>query len=271
MNPSNREKCVVSLLTDFGNKDPYVGVMKAVILQASVNLNLVDLTHEIEPHNVSQASFILSKSFAYFPPHSIHLAVVDPGVGGERKRLVVKYREHFFVAPDNGTLDWMDLTQAEAWELPKNHTLVTRGSISATFEGRDVFAPMIRELLSNPDQFLASLTPFSLVASKISKRVQVISDEEVQGEILFFDRFGNAVTSIDEKHFTPFISAPAEVEVACGKHIFPMKRTYGEVPTGNVLSLFNGYRHLELAVCEGNAKMQASLKKGDTLILRRKR
>jgi S-adenosyl-L-methionine hydrolase (adenosine-forming) len=188
---------IVALLTDFGHRDPFVGMMKGVMLGINPDLQLIDISHEIAPQRVREASVVLSVTVPYFPPHTIFLVVVDPGVGGTRRPIVVETAEHLFVAPDNGVLG-PALDQAEVrLVVHATDARYFRQPISRTFHGRDVFAPLAA--------WLSRGTPVHVMGAVIDDyrrldmpRPQVQADGGLEGEVLYQDRFGNLITNIPE-------------------------------------------------------------------------
>jgi S-adenosylmethionine hydrolase len=188
---------IVALLTDFGHRDPFVGMMKGVMLGINPDLQLVDISHDITPQRIHKAAIVLSVTFPYFPLHTIFLVVVDPGVGGARRPLIVETAEHLFVAPDNGVLGPV-LDQADVrCVVHATQGIYFRRPISRTFHGRDIFAPLaawlshgtqVREMGMAIDDYNRLELP------QASARV----DGGLEGEVLYQDRFGNLMTNISE-------------------------------------------------------------------------
>jgi S-adenosylmethionine hydrolase len=188
---------IVALLTDFGHRDPFVGMMKGVMLGINPDLQLIDISHEIAPQRVCEAALVLSVTVPFFPPHTIFLVVVDPGVGGTRRPLVVETAEHLFVAPDNGVLGPVLDNAGIRLVVHATEARYFRQPISRTFHGRDIFAPLAA--------WLSRGTAVHMMGAVIDDyrrfdmpRLQVQADGGLEGEVLYQDRFGNLITNIPE-------------------------------------------------------------------------
>jgi S-adenosylmethionine hydrolase len=198
---------IIALLTDFGHRDPFVGMMKGVILSINPDLHLVDISHEITPQQIREAAIVLSVTFPYFPLHTIFLVVVDPGVGGTRRPLIVETAEHLFVAPDNGVLGPV-LDRAEVrCVIHATEAKYFRRLISRTFHGRDVFAPLAAWLSQGAK--VRKMGP----AIDDYRRLElpqpwVRADGGLGGEVLYQDRFGNLMTNISEAWVTEIWGPP---------------------------------------------------------------
>jgi S-adenosylmethionine hydrolase len=188
---------IVALLTDFGSRDPFVGIMRGVMLRINPDLQLIDLSHEITPQRIREAAIVLSASYPYFPPQTIFLVVVDPGVGGTRRPIVVETADHLFVAPDNGVLG-LALDQSEVrCVIHATKTQYFRQPISRTFHGRDVFAPLAAWLSRGISASEMGTTVDDYQHLELpGPRVQ--AGEELVGEVIYQDRFGNLITNITE-------------------------------------------------------------------------
>ncbi len=248
----------IVLLTDFGTKDNYVASIKGVILSLFPEAKIVDLSHEVEPQNVRQAAFLLATTFSYFPSSSIFVTVVDPGVGSRRRILAAKTKHGIFLAPDNGILTPLLLTQ-KSYELRSvTNTRFFAKKISPTFHGRDCFAPTAARLAKKPSLF-SSLGP------KIHDFVQLhfneprVSKEKVSGEIIYFDHFGNAFANICQS----LLKKPhAQVRVK-GKSLGPLRDSYYEVKKGAAVALVSSSGLVEIAVNQGSAREKLKLREGD--------
>jgi len=241
---------IVTLLTDFGTADGYVAEMKGVILSGAPGTDVVDLSHDIPPQDVHAARLAVARYWHRFPPGTIHLAVVDPGVGTERAALVVASDERFLVGPDNGVLS-PALLRPGAVALTLNVPKVT----SPTFHGRDVFAPTAAALArGEPFDLLGTLQTSPLVL-RTPEPVREV-DGGIRGEVIAIDRFGNAVTNI-------VVRQPGTVTV--GTHEVPLKRTYGDVVTGLPVALVGSSGLLEVAVRDGSAALRLGLSRGSVV------
>jgi len=240
---------IVTLLTDFGTRDHYVAAMKGVLLGINPALTLVDITHEVTPHNVREAGFLLAAAFNVFPAGTIHLAVVDPGVGGERRALAAAGARHLFVGPDNGLFD-----RAFALEPPRvvvslENPDYRRPQVSATFHGRDIFAPAAGHLSLG--------VPLEKLGPVVSDRIQTASpprlgkEDRVEGEIIHVDRFGNLIADIE---IPSNVGLESDLEVSVGgRRVLVGPRTYDEAPPGEPFAMRGSSGHLEVAVREGSA------------------
>jgi S-adenosylmethionine hydrolase len=241
---------IVTLCTDFGTQDAYVGIMKGVMLSVNRDLRFVDLSHDVPPQSIRIGALLLRNAVEYFPPGTVHLAVVDPGVGSDRHPIVAVTDRAFLVGPDNGLLH----PAALALGLREVHRLerqeLFRRPVSQTFHGRDVFAPVAAHLASgvSPRQVgtaLDTLRPLAIPEPRLS-------GGGVEGEILHVDRFGNLITNIGMRELHAF---PADaVSVTIGSvSIDRLVPSYASVPQGAPLLIISSWGLLEIAVREGNA------------------
>lgn len=257
---------VITITTDFGHQGPFVGVMKGCILSRFPEARIVDLTHEILVHWPAEAGFWLARAFGYFPQGSVHVAVVDPGVGTSRDIVAVLARSHYFVAPDNGLLAPLVSRSGDArivrlTAAKLEHLGVHRPS--ATFHGRDIFAPVAAELAAGRCT-LASLgeAADSLVPSWVDE--PTVETRSVSGVVISIDHFGNLITNIDgaliERFRLPLVYA--------GNHAFPLLRTYGDARPGEYLALVNSFGAVEIARAEESAAEGLGLSRGAPVIVR---
>ncbi len=253
----------ITLLTDFGVTDAYVGVMKGVILDIVSEVTLVDLTHSVSPQGIREASFLLSTAIDYFPAGTVHLVVVDPGVGGERRPIAVQAEGAFFVAPDNGVLSMalerrpaetiVHLTNSDYW-LPQ---------VSATFHGRDIFAPVAAHLAQGvPISELGTLTHES-VRLPIAKPTRQ-PDGSIRGQVQHIDRFGNCITNVSVDVLTN--RAVPIIKIA-GRRIRGISSTYAAVKPGQIVSLIGSTGFLEISIRDGSAADQLSVRVSDPVVI----
>jgi S-adenosylmethionine hydrolase len=275
---------LITLTTDFGTADGYVGTMKGVILGIVPNARLVDISHEIAPQNLRQAAYVLYTAYPFFPPHTVHLVVVDPGVGSARRPVALRTPAGDFVAPDNGVLSYvMAREPVEALvELADPRYRLPR--VSHTFHGRDVFAPAAAHLAAGvPVTSLGPPVPDPVTFPP--PRLEITLDSVI-GEVLHADRFGNVITSIGQLDWSggDLSLAPAfrgaeygepvrfnaddAVVAVAGQEIVGVHRTYAEVTPGETLVLVGSEGHLEIAVREGSAAQRLGLRPGDGVVLR---
>lgn len=262
---------IVALLTDFGTRDIYVGVMKGVIYGICPDAHIVDLTHEIIPQSVTEGALALWGSARYFPSGTVFCAVVDPGVGTGRRPIAIAGYDHFFVGPDNGILSWAALEEGIVDIVHLCNPAYFLPLVSRTFHGRDIFAPVAAHI--------AKGVPLSKFGPPLDVRdiVQLpplraqIGDELIVARIVHIDRFGNAITDLREEDFSAWVENLGwrEWKATIGGVTFEaIHQTYGEVPPQTPLLLFNSYGLLEIAVNRGNAAQQLRLGVGDPVIFR---
>lgn len=257
---------VITITTDFGHKGPFAAVMKGVILGRFHDARIVDLAHDIPAQWPPEAGFWVSRSYHWFPAGTVHVAIVDPGVGTERDILVVEHDSHMFMAPDNGLLAQLlcnadaakvfrlDFTKLGALQLP---------SPSATFHGRDIFAPIAAELA-------ASRVSVADIGQPVSEWVPGwldepnVSKDKISGVIVTVDTFGNLISNIDAR----LIAALREPVADIGGHQIPMLSTYGRAQPGEFLALVNSFGVVEVARAEGSAAEGLGSERGAPLIIR---
>jgi S-adenosylmethionine hydrolase len=257
---------VLALLTDFGVRDHYVGVMKGVALGICPGLTLVDLTHDIPAQDVRAAAFELDASFRYFPSGTVFLAVVDPGVGSDRRAVAVETADYRFVAPDNGLLTPV-LNGAGHWRaVTLSNPQYARREISRTFEGRDRFAPAAAWLASGTS--LDALGPAVEHLVRLTLPEALTTMDGVRGEIVRVDHFGNLVTNISRRRLHE-LGNP--VVVAAGdRDDLPLVATYADAPAATLCALIGSGDFLELAVSGGNAALVTGLRTGAPVLVRRR-
>ena len=247
---------VVTLTTDFGLRDPYVAEMKGVMLGLVPDLRLVDITHDVDSHDVVGAALVLEAAVPFFPPGTLHLVVVDPGVGTARRGLVVVTPNATFVTPDNGLLTpIMARAPWRAYELAEPEFRLSR--VSRTFHGRDVFAPAAAHLARGvaPERFGPPVDDPVLVPWPEVRAV----GGAVAGAVLHVDRFGNLITSI-AADAVEALGAGASVHIA-GRHL-PLVGTYADLPRGAAGGLIGSSNRLEVAVREGSAAALLKARRG---------
>lgn len=259
---------IVALLTDFGTRDAYVGAMKGVILQICPDVTIVDLTHDIAPHDVRGGARTLAACHPYYPPGTIFVAVVDPGVGSPRRAIAVDTGDSRLLGPDNGVLSAV-LEQ----HRPKKIVELTdrryqRPTISKTFEGRDRFAPAAAHLAKG-----VALTLLGRGVTDYERLVwpaAQIGADGIEGEVESVDRFGNLVTNVPRAAVERLVRDGA-VDVRLGPHAVPrLVATYAEAASGEVCALFGSTDVLEIAVNGGSAAARLEAGPGAPVTLRRR-
>jgi S-adenosylmethionine hydrolase len=237
---------IITLLTDFGAADVFVGSMKGVILGINPLAHIVDLTHDVRPHDIRSAAYLLHSAARYFPPGTIHVAVVDPGVGSERRPLLAFTAEQYFVAPDNGILSTLLATEfdVEIRELTNKQFFL--GSIGSTFHGRDVFAPAAAwlsrgEPIESFGPLIENIIRFDVPRARQENSILI-------GEIQHIDRFGNLITNVSKEDLVSFAGAEMLKLQVClrGGQIAGLSRCYAEAPAGELAALVNSDSWLEI-------------------------
>ncbi|KKO17893.1 MAG: hypothetical protein DCC43_08155 [Candidatus Brocadia sp.] len=299
-----RQPRIITLLTDFGNQDAYVGIMKGVISGINPVANIIDICHSIPPQDVFNGAYLLSTAYRYFPKGAIHVAVVDPGVGSERDIVCVEIRDHTFLAPNNGILSFVIQE-----ERPKRIFRVTNSryflaSPGNTFHGRDIFAPVAAHLSLGVKPQQLGDTSHSLETLDIPQPVQK-NQGQLEGRIISIDRFGNLITNFTQAQITRHFSNQTQngggrtgigrlktddrrmttdtlrktsknrmvllcttMETTLGrKRIIGLSNTYASVPAGTPLVLFGSAGFLEVSVNQGNARQYFKIDRGDVITI----
>lgn len=245
------KRSLITITSDFGTSDYYVAAMKAVMLSINEMIEFIDITHDVKPQDILGGAWILKNSAYLFPPETIHLAVIDPGVGTDRRPILVRHRNHYFVGPDNGLfslvtdndeVEVIELTQKRFWRI---------NTPSNTFHGRDIFAPVAAHLAKGiPYEELGS----SLSSMEIYRWAIPTNDKEaIQGWVLHIDRFGNLITNIPEK-LVQSLGGLDKLRIYVGNHVFKgLASTYGSVEPGEGLALIGSAGTLEISINKGNA------------------
>jgi len=258
---------VLAFLTDFGTRDHYAGTMKAVAIGICPDAALLDITHDVPPHDVMTGALELAAAFKYFPAGTIFVAVVDPGVGSARRGIAVETADYKFVAPDNGVLT-AALRETPAKKMVElTERRYARPTVSRTFEGRDRFAPAAA-WLAKGIQLSALGRPVADI-QKIDIPVPEVTAEEIVGVVLRVDRFGNLVTNIDRKPVER-LAQGAAITIEAGEHrVERLVATYAELPAGGVGALFGSTDHLELAAPSASAAEHLGVGRGTRITVRR--
>lgn len=253
---------VVTLLTDFGTRDYFVGAMKGVILSIDPAAVIVDLTHEIEPQQIRAAAFTLAGCYKNFPAKTVHLAVVDPGVGSSRRAILVETADHFFVAPDNGLLSFIfgGESACRVFELTERKYFLP--GVGQTFHGRDVFAPVAAHLSKGvpPNAFGGEITDFVRFETNAPQK---ISAAEMLGEILHIDCFGNLITNFRTAEL------PEKFTLAVGAVVVERHRKfYAEAEAGEIFSIAGSAGLLEISVFGASAAALLQAQSGQNILLK---
>jgi S-adenosylmethionine hydrolase len=244
---------IITLLTDFGTADGYVGEMKGVLLTAVPDAMIIDISHALAPHDVDAARLTLARVWRRFPRGTIHVVVVDPGVGSEREALAVESDGRLLVGPDNGVLSPALLNPGA-----RVVALAVPPDAAPTFHGRDVFAPAAAALARG--RSVDSLgSPFSSAVVRRTPEPRRIESGHIAGEVILIDRFGNAVTNLVGRR---------DMIVEVGGREIPMHRTYADAEPGSALALVGSAGLIEIAVRDGNAATELQLSRGDQILTR---
>ncbi|MFH1725044.1 MAG: SAM-dependent chlorinase/fluorinase [Elusimicrobiota bacterium] len=254
---------VIALLTDFGHKDPFAGIMKGVILARCPWARVVDLCHGVPPQDVRAGALRLMAAVPYFPKGTLFVCVVDPGVGSERAILWARGARGQFLAPDNGLLSWASRVEPLREVRRVANARLFLDEVSRTFHGRDIFAPVAAAL--------ACGVPPSELGPRRRKLVRLPFPEarrrggRVRGEVIAFDGFGNAVTNLRPADLRPNVSLEA-----CGLALGPLRRAYASVPSGGPLALVGSYGFVELSVRDGNFAAKYRVQVGEPVFALRR-
>lgn len=260
---------VITVTTDFGSADSYVGQMKGEILRVNPDVRLIDVTHEVPAQDVTRAALILNDIVDSFPPETIHLAVIDPGVGSNRRLVAVEMAGQRFLGPDNGLFGCLAKrhppTRAVRLDEPRFWRQHPAGlSPSSTFHGRDILAPVAGHISRGID--LRQLGPAlgdSLLPTRLPE--PQVASGRIVGEVLWIDTFGNLITNIDGSLLTS-IAARAVIEVV-GQRIVGLAKFYAEQPPGALLALIGSHGLLEISVCCGSAAERFHARPGDRVTI----
>jgi S-adenosylmethionine hydrolase len=252
---------IVTLTTDFGVQDGYVAAMKGIMLGINPQLTLVDIAHDIAAHDIMEGAFILRNVAQSFPAGTVHLAVVDPGVGSERKPIAMKYRNQLFVGPDNGLFSLVLAGQSAERVVELDQPRFWRQeSVSATFHGRDIFAPVAARLASGLSLSSAGSPTESM--RSLHWALPISDDQGIQGWVVHIDRFGNCITNIERQHFDRQ-RRDRDFKCYAGSSIIAANSvTYSDVDPGEATVLFNSQDHLEIAIHQGSAANLLGIRKG---------
>ena len=260
---------IVTLTTDFGWRDAYVGSMKGVILSIAPHACIVDITHEIPPHDLLFGAMLLREVCPRYPAGTIHMAVVDPGVGGKRRPILLNIEKRFYIGPDNGLFSLLlrDLSLEGGWELKNPEYFLP--VISATFHGRDIFASVAAYLATgtSPDAF----GPHMSDPLTITFPVPTVQPDCLAGEILYIDRFGNCISTITYPAFKKWIQGDAFRIRIQDIELDTIAPSYDAVDRGAILAIFNGLGYLEIARNQDRADKVLHAHPGDTVLVYRQK
>ncbi len=264
---------VITLTTDFGNRDGYVGTMKGVILAICPDAHLVDITHEIAPQDVAGAALVVRSFVPYFPADAVHLVVVDPGVGSTRQPVACATPVGRFVGPNNGIFGhiWQQAREQHGAEQVRavvlNNSRYWLQEISATFHGRDIFAPSAAHLAAGTTVDEMG-TPIETLQTLPEQPPAFEDNRRIVGQIMYIDHFGNCISNIEARHLQQLGPLP-ELQVQVGKLQYAIAYTYASVLSGEALALLGSEGYLEIAVRDGSANQQLHIERGTVVRVER--
>ena len=253
---------IIAILTDFGTSDYFVGAMKGVIFSVNEAAKIVDITHEIPPQDISAASFTLRACYKNFPRKTVFLTVVDPGVGTNRRAILVETDDYYFIAPDNGLLSFVFQKQNfKVFELTNKEFFAE--TVSRTFHGRDVFAPVAAHLSKGVEagEFGAEINDF--ICLKPAKP-RTISAQESEAEVIHIDRFGNLITNLKEKD----LPSDFVLEIN-GKTINRLQNSFAEAESDDAFMIWGSAGFLEICVFQNSAANRLKAKIGQIISVRK--
>lgn len=257
---------VITLTTDFGYRDPLSGIMKGVILGINPDVEIVDITHGIERYNIREAALTIGMSYRHFPSRTIHVVVTDPGVGSMRRPILIATEDYYFVGPDNGVFSiiYDEVERFEVIHLTAEHYFLPDRSM--TFHGRDIFAPVAAWLSKG-----IAIANFGEPVTDYSKinipRPSMPAKNVIEGEIIYIDHFGNAISNIRYSDLAPFLEGndrKALKIVMKGRQI-EMKDYYAQAEDRGLYALLNSMNYLELFVYRGDASKEHNIRVGDSI------
>ena len=265
-----RKKAIVTITTDFGSDNWFVGTMKGVIKGINPGAEIIDICDNVRRFNIREAAFTLLNAYSYFPKGTVHIVVVDPGVGSERSGIAVKSANYFFVAPDNGVLSYVIERENRVKAVSLENPRYMLDDVSRTFHGRDVFSPAAAHLslgivieefgpdVKEPVIFRKS-TPGQL------------GPREMVGHIIYIDHFGNCISDVNHRHLKELnhdeITKRIKIKIR-DKEIRRISNTYSDGKEGELICLFGSSGYLELSINKGNANQNYSLEEGGEIILK---
>lgn len=251
----------ITLLTDFGLKDPYVGIMKGVILSINPDVRIVDITHDVEPQDIREGAFLLKEYYQYFPRDSVHVAIVDPTVGSNRRAIIHNKDGHVFVGPDNGIFSLLIDSDTESYSITNRNFMLKQ--ISSSFHGRDVFAPIAARIAYGLHPSALGEKIIDLVC--LTNIYPDIINDVLTGEVVRFDRFGNAITNIDIETFKDYTES-GDFRIHIGNMDFAsLHKSYYEQ---DFTCLVGSSGYLEFGYYRGSFKEKTGIGKSETVEVR---
>ena len=263
---------IITLLTDFGTDDAYVGIMKGVILGVNSAVTIVDISHSVEPQGIVQAAFMIPEYYPYFPERTVHIIVVDPGVGGKRGIVALETNKQIFLAPDNGVLTPLIESGAAAGSVNVSNEGYFLKPVSSTFHGRDIFAPVGAHLSKTQRlRDVGEPVEVNTLVRLDLPRPYITDGGAIAGTIVSIDRFGNLITNIDWQYikdrFKPAV-VTHELEIAIGSRIIKgLSRSYDSASPTKPLAIIGSRGCIEISINSGSAREYFGSDKGDRVII----
>ena len=263
---SNMPLSIITLTTDFGLRDPYVAEMKAIILSIAAEATIVDITHEIEKFNVKTAAYILASASSYFPKGTIHVAVIDPGVGTRRRPIFVRTEQCCCIGPDNGVLALTAKNQGIKHIYEISNPKLMMPNVSRTFHGRDIFAPAAAHLAAGvpPERFGPEIS--DIVVPKFAKILR--RKDTLEGQVVHIDDFGNIITNFRETEISQITSRTSiNLRLKNTRLRLRLCKAYADVEPHEPLAIIGSHNFLEVSISQGNAAENFKIRDGDKAIL----
>lgn len=264
-----QHESIITLTTDFGHKDPFVGIMKGVILNINPKVKIIDISHEISPQDIIEGSIVLRSAFKYFPYKTIHVAVVDPGVGGSRRPILMVTQKHYFIGPDNGIFSFAYEEDHKVIHITADHYFIP--SEDSTFHGRDIFAPVAAWLSKGIiiDNFGETINDYIKISIP---KVQKTGDDILEGEVIYIDRFGNVASNISAEDIRSLLVSEGQAIkgidlkiMVKGQMIKGINKFYSQATSKEPAAIINSSGLLEIYIYQGNAEYVLGLKRGDKI------
>ncbi len=260
MKSTEKRSGIITLTTDFGIRDAFVGVLKGVILSINPDARIVDITHGIPQGDLDAASFALDQAYAFFPPGTIHVVIVDPGVGTQRRILLAQADGHFFIAPDNSVLKLLFNQQPDAHVISITNNDYFLPQASQTFHGRDIFAPVAAHLSCGVNAEAFGVTISDYLRGEIALPQKF--DKRIRGQIVYIDHFGNCISNISKNDFDEDRLFEINIKHFQFEHL---SRSYAEHQVAEPLAIISSHDYLEIAVRDGNAAQFLNIRKGEPI------
>ena len=254
---------VITLMTDFGTNDHFVGVMKGVILNINPKVRIVDITHAVSPQDVQGAAFLVDSSYRYFPDGTIHVIVVDPGVGSRRRAIICQTDTAYFVCPDNGVLSYVLGNDTAHRVVALGNANYWLSEVSNTFHGRDIFAPVAAHLSRG-----ISLRKFGDGVNNVVRlplQIPQVTKTTIAGSVIWVDRFGNLITNLTSDMLESFGMNNGFVISAGKAELSELNSAYAESEEGECLAIIGSSGYVEISVNQGSAARILGLKRNDVI------